>query len=240
MSAIKESQKPLKKRIRICELEDDSKSSSDCYTDREDDVRMKEEECTRRETLLDIREAELKEKEEELYHKEKLIDAKWNRLRQIEEYELLEDSRLCENDDNREFDPFESKERKKIKKRGRPSKRYDSTSEEEGSDEKPSKKSPPIPDYKKLGLRERESSVAGSLRKGALHILQTHKKAMTGGEILQIGLASGMFPNINGKTPENTLRAQLYTDMKKKGENSKFVLSGRGLFGLREWESKSQ
>jgi len=62
MSAIKESQKPLKKRIRICELEDDSKSSSDCYTDREDDVRMKEEECTRRETLLDIREAELKEK----------------------------------------------------------------------------------------------------------------------------------------------------------------------------------
>jgi len=62
MSAIKESQKPLKKRIRIYELEDDSKSSSDCYTDREDDVRMKEEECTRRETLLDIREAELKEK----------------------------------------------------------------------------------------------------------------------------------------------------------------------------------
>jgi len=114
MSAIKESQKPLKKRIRICELEDDSKSSSDC-ADRDDDVRMREEDCTRRETLLDIRETELKEKEEDLYHKEKLIDAKWNRLRQLEEYELLEDSRLHENDDNREFDPFESKDRKKNK-----------------------------------------------------------------------------------------------------------------------------
>lgn len=202
---------------------------------------MREEECSRRETVLDIREAELKEKEEELYHKEKLIDAKLNRLKQLEDYEMSDDIRLLENDDNKEFDPYETKDRRKFKKRGRPSKRYDETSEEEGSDDKPNKKSPPIPDYKKLGLRERESSVAGSLRKGALHILQTHKKAMTGGEILQIGLASGMFPNINGKTPENTLRAQLYTDMKKKGENSKFVLSGRGLFGLREWDSsKSQ
>jgi len=79
MSAMKESHKPLKKRIRVSEWEDDSKSSSDSY-DREDDVRMREEECSRRETVLDIREAELKEKEEELYHKEKLIDAKLNRL----------------------------------------------------------------------------------------------------------------------------------------------------------------
>jgi len=148
MSAMKESHKPLKKRIRVSEWEDDSKSSSDSY-DREDDVRMREEECSRRETVLDIREAELKEKEEELYHKEKLIDAKLNRLKQLEDYEMSDDIRLLENDDNKEFDPYETKDRRKFKKRGRPSKRYDETSEEEGSDDKPNKKSPPIPDYKK-------------------------------------------------------------------------------------------
>ena len=39
-----------------------------------------------------------------------------------------------------------------------------------------------------------------------------------------------------GKTPEATMASALYTDVKKKNDNSVFTRPEEGLFGLREWE----
>jgi len=40
------------------------------------------------------------------------------------------------------------------------------------------------------------------------------------------------------KTPRNSIAAQLYLDMKKRGNNSWFVKCGPGVFGLKEWKTK--
>jgi hypothetical protein len=39
-----------------------------------------------------------------------------------------------------------------------------------------------------------------------------------------------------GLTPQNTLGAQLYVDLKRKGDKSPFVQLGKNRFGLREWK----
>ena len=44
--------------------------------------------------------------------------------------------------------------------------------------------------------------------------------------------------NCQGKTPEATMASALYTDVKRKGDQSVFTRPEEGLFGLREWEDE--
>jgi len=54
-------------------------------------------------------------------------------------------------------------------------------------------------------------------------------------DIVQKGLSTGIFTNLSGKTPQNTLAALLYVDIKKNGDKSEFTKVGPGKFGLKEF-----
>lgn len=50
-------------------------------------------------------------------------------------------------------------------------------------------------------------------------------------------ILSGKLWKTSGKTPEETVGARLYSDIKKNGDSSSFVLHAPKMFGLREWKS---
>src|SRR5438876_507256 len=52
--------------------------------------------------------------------------------------------------------------------------------------------------------------------------------------IAERALSAGLVKS-SGKTPQSTMAAQLYVDLSRHGEQSRFVRIGRGLFGLRAW-----
>lgn len=70
----------------------------------------------------------------------------------------------------------------------------------------------------------------------AKEILSENNKAMSGQEIWNIAISSGKanLLDTKGKTPEATLSAHIYEDIKKNGENSDFIKTGRGIFTLRK------
>jgi len=92
-------------------------------------------------------------------------------------------------------------------------------------------------------LNDDQTKSRFSFRKGAYQILKIQKKPMSALEILQYGISNNIF-NLNGKnrpkTPRNSIAAQLYLDMKKRGNNSWFVKCGPGVFGLKEWKTSKQ
>jgi len=68
-------------------------------------------------------------------------------------------------------------------------------------------------------------------------ILKERKSPLTAEGILSEATKRGLVQT-KGKTPEATMAAIIYTDIKKKGKESKFQKIGKGRFGLTEWEQE--
>mmetsp|Transcript_39905 Transcript_39905/g.100341 ORF Transcript_39905/g.100341 Transcript_39905/m.100341 type:complete len:555 (-) Transcript_39905:305-1969(-) len=75
----------------------------------------------------------------------------------------------------------------------------------------------------------------GIFKSAAVAILRDERRLMSTGEITKVALQRG-YIRCQGRTPEATMASALYTDVKKKGDNSYFSRPEEGLFGLREWE----
>jgi len=91
---------------------------------------------------------------------------------------------------------------------------------------------------KKKSTRGRKSKTAdksSTFRNGAIEILRNNGRPMSAIDIVQKGLSSGIFSNLSGKTPQNTLAALLYVEIKKNGALSEFTKVGPGKFGLKEF-----
>ena len=70
----------------------------------------------------------------------------------------------------------------------------------------------------------------------AYKVLKEKRSPLTAKEITEIGLGKGLIET-KGKTPEATLGARIYVDIKKKGRDSLFVKVAAGRFGLKEWQT---
>jgi len=77
-----------------------------------------------------------------------------------------------------------------------------------------------------------------NFKEAAYHVLGKEKRPLSTKEITQIALKEGLITT-DGKTPDATMGAVIYTDIKQKGEKSLFVKVKRGLFGLREWDEET-
>lgn len=93
----------------------------------------------------------------------------------------------------------------------------------------------------KFGLREwgRPIRAPSSFREGtfkgaAYGVLKSAGKPMRMEDITRLALSQGLL-RTSGKTPAATMSAQLYTDIKKLGDESRFIQLGKNRFGLREW-----
>lgn len=93
-------------------------------------------------------------------------------------------------------------------------------------------------DRGRFGLRrwkEKENKFTEfSFKNAALKVLREKNKPLSFYEITDIALKKG-YLKTTGKTPERSMGAQLYTDIKKKGNKSLFVQLGKNKFGLRSW-----
>lgn len=90
-----------------------------------------------------------------------------------------------------------------------------------------------------FGLRkwkEKENKFADfSFKNAALKVLKETNKPLSFHEITKIALKKGYLKTA-GKTPERSMGAQLYTDIKTNGNKSLFVQLGKNRFGLRAWD----
>jgi restriction system protein len=68
----------------------------------------------------------------------------------------------------------------------------------------------------------------------AYQVLKQAGKPLSINEITSVALEQGMISTV-GKTPSATMSAQLYVDIKRKGNSSKFIKVNKGKFALREW-----
>lgn len=75
----------------------------------------------------------------------------------------------------------------------------------------------------------------GSFKDAAYQVLKRENKPLNIQEITQIAKKKHLLIS-SGKTPEASMGAQLYTDIKKLGDKSLFVQLGKNKFGLREWD----
>lgn len=93
-------------------------------------------------------------------------------------------------------------------------------------------------DKGKFGLRkwkEEENSFTDfSFKNAALKVLKEKNKPLSFHEITSIALKKGYLKTV-GRTPERSMGAQLYTDIKNNGNKSLFVQLGKNRFGLRSW-----
>lgn len=93
----------------------------------------------------------------------------------------------------------------------------------------------------KFGLKEWQKAKqktkplrTGSFKDAAYQVLNTANKPLSIQEITAIATKGKLFTS-SGKTPEATMGAQLYTDIKKLGDKSLFIQLGKNKFGLRDW-----
>jgi len=68
----------------------------------------------------------------------------------------------------------------------------------------------------------------------AYQVLKQVGKPLSANEITSIALKQGMISTV-GKTPAATMSSRLYVDIKKKGNESRFIKVNSGKFALREW-----
>lgn len=94
----------------------------------------------------------------------------------------------------------------------------------------------------KFGLREwqkteQKQSVfrAGSFKSAAYEVLKSENKPLSIQKITDLAKKRNLLIS-TGKTPEATMGAQLYMDIKKLGDKSPFIQLGKNKFGLREWD----
>jgi len=91
----------------------------------------------------------------------------------------------------------------------------------------------------KFGLRDWLESKGpifktGSFKDAALKVLKFKNKLLNIQTITEIALKKE-FLTTTGKTPDASMGAQLYMDVKRLGDKSCFVQLGKNRFGLREW-----
>ena len=67
----------------------------------------------------------------------------------------------------------------------------------------------------------------------AVKVLQEAGKPMNRREIMEAILEKGYWHSPKGKTPEDTLKAAMLTEIHKKGKHSRFKKAGKGLFAAR-------
>ncbi len=72
-----------------------------------------------------------------------------------------------------------------------------------------------------------------SVKHASIQVLREANGALSAQQIADQILARGLWQT-SGKTPQATVAAQLYTDIKKHGDASPFVQVGKNLFGLRD------
>lgn len=77
-----------------------------------------------------------------------------------------------------------------------------------------------------------------NFKEAAYHVLKKEKKSLSAEEITKIALKEKLITS-GGKTPEATMGARIYADIKQGGEKSLFVKMKRGVFGLKEWSEES-
>lgn len=70
--------------------------------------------------------------------------------------------------------------------------------------------------------------------KAAFEVLSREKRPLSPEEITRIALELGILKT-SGKTPANSMKARLATDILRNKELSKFMRADSGSFGLREW-----
>ncbi len=70
-------------------------------------------------------------------------------------------------------------------------------------------------------------------------ILKKHGQPLSPTTIARLALDEGLLETA-GKTPHATMSAQINTDIKRRGRQSKFVKVSRGLFGLSEWKKSDR
>ncbi|MEP5624765.1 MAG: HTH domain-containing protein, partial [Hyphomicrobiales bacterium] len=69
----------------------------------------------------------------------------------------------------------------------------------------------------------------------AEQVLLSRSKPMRPNEIVDVGFEEGLFSdNVSGKTPGQTMKSKLSQDIRRHGENSRFVRTAPGLFFLRQ------
>jgi len=93
----------------------------------------------------------------------------------------------------------------------------------------------------KFGLKEwqkveRQKNVfkRGNFKYAAYEVLKIENRPLSIQKITTIAKKKDLFTS-KGKTPEATMGAQLYMDIKRLGNQSMFVQLGKNKFGLREW-----
>lgn len=77
-----------------------------------------------------------------------------------------------------------------------------------------------------------------SFVEAAYQILKRKGHSLSAEEITSAALSGGLI-STSGKTPSATMSAQLYMDIKNKGNVSRFVKAEKGKFALKEWPGPS-
>ena len=72
-----------------------------------------------------------------------------------------------------------------------------------------------------------------SVQSAAIQILKEAGKPLHATEIAKLIIEAGLWKS-DGKTPEATVSARLYTDIKSNGDKSSFVKVGPQTFALRD------
>lgn len=86
-----------------------------------------------------------------------------------------------------------------------------------------------------LVKQDRDKTVSNiTFAEAAYQVLKQVGEPLSANEITSVALEQGMISTV-GKTPSATMSAQLYVDIKRKGNGSKFIKVNKGKFALREW-----
>lgn len=75
------------------------------------------------------------------------------------------------------------------------------------------------------------------VKKAAMQVLQQAGAALHAKEITERIMAAGLWRS-EGKTPEATVSARLYSDIKTNGDKSPFIKAGQQIFALRDYSVK--
>ncbi len=85
------------------------------------------------------------------------------------------------------------------------------------------------------GKNKNNNAVGTSFKNAAKRVLEEEKRPLSFYDITAIALKKGYLETA-GKTPERSMGAQLYTDIKSNASKSEFVQLGKNRFGLRSWD----
>ncbi len=77
----------------------------------------------------------------------------------------------------------------------------------------------------------------GVFLKAAYEVLHITRKPLTAPEIVEAARALSLL-NTSGKTPEQTMKSKLATNILKNGDQSRFMRAAKGRFALREWKGE--